>query len=176
MAEWIAISAIAGGTALSAVNQAQQGREARKLHKQRAAAALEDARAVRKAAGEKARGVRKQAKREKARQRVLFAKEGVSGPTALDIMKITADEFEKEATIFQEGGSVEASRLRGQAEFELEAGQSAFRAGIYGAGATALSGLGTLGLVGAERGLFNRRTPKLTDLQRRRFGAITTRF
>ena len=179
MAEWalldyLTVGAIAGGTTLSAINQAKAGKEARKLHKQRAAAALKDAQAVRESLGEQARTKRKEGKRAKARQRVLFAKFGVKGPTALDIMKITADEFEKEAGFIQETGVAESGRLTTQAKFERAAGRSAFRAGRFGAAATALSGLGTIGLAGAQRGLFNR--PKLTDLQTRQFGAITSRF
>lgn len=175
MAEWIALGAIAGGTTLSAINQARAGKEARELHKQRAAAALKDAQAVRESLGEQARSKRKEGKRAKARQRVLFAKFGVKGPTALDIMKITADEFEREAGFIQETGVTESGRLTTQAKFERVAGRSAYRAGIFGAGATALSGIGTIGLAGAQRGLFGRTnipgTPLRTgaDLRRRAF-------
>jgi hypothetical protein len=173
--EWLAAGAVAGGTTLSAVNQAKQAKEAKKLHKERAAAALKDAEAARKSFNEQARSKRKEGKRYEARQRVLFAKEGVRGPTALDILKVTADEFEKEAGYISEHGVTEYKRGVTQAGFERDMGRSAYRAGMWGAASTVMSGVGTLGLIGAERGWFEKK-PKLTDLQRRQYGAITSRY
>jgi hypothetical protein len=157
MAEWIAVAAMVTGTAMSVRNQYQQGKESKKLYEQRAAAALKDAEAVKKSYGEQARQKRKEGKRYKARQRAMFAKEGIKpAGTALDIMKETAMEFEREAGLVAEYGSTEASRLTTEAGFERQMGQSAYRSGIWGAGATAMSGIGTLGLYGAERGWWNK--------------------
>lgn len=173
MAEWVAVAALAAGTTISAVSQYRQGKEQRELYKQRAAAALEDAKAVRESYGEQAREKRKEARRYEKRQRVLFAKGGVQAEgTALDIIKETETEFQREAGLIQLHGETESSRLRTQAMFERQAGQSAYRAGLWGAGATVMSGLGTLGMYGSEQGWWTKKsagTPLRTgaDIKRR---------
>ena len=159
MAEW-AIPMMIAGTVASAGQQYQQGKEQRKLYKQRAGVALADAAAVAKATKFEAREKRKEGKRFKARQKALFAKSGVRiAETALLVMGETEAEFERDAAFITEGGLVKEQRLRSQAGFERKMGKSAFRAGRLGAGATLLTGAGRIGTVGIERGWWNR-TPQ----------------
>ena len=161
MAEW-AIPMMIAGTVASAGQQYQQGKEERKLYKQRSAVALADAAAVAKARKFESREKRKEGKRFKARQKALFAKSGVRiKDTALLVMEETSEEFERDAAFISEGGIVKEKRLRSQAGFEEQMGRSAFRAGRLGAGATLLTGAGRVGMVGLERWWWNKKqTPR----------------
>lgn len=161
MAEF-AVAAMLVGTGMSAYGQYQQGKEQRALYKQRAAVAEKEAKAVTKAAEHQEREKRKEGKRYIARQKVLFAKSGVmpkKGTPSL-VMTETAKEFARDAAFIQEGGAVEVARLRSQAEIERGMGKSAYRAGLWGAGATAMTGLGTVGMFGYEQGWFNKGTSR----------------
>lgn len=162
MAEWAIVGAMVGGTLMSAINQAKQGRESRALYQQRAAVAEGEARAVTKATEHEERKKRIEGRRHIARQKVLFAKSGVKlAGTPLLVMKETEEEFMRDAAFIQEGGATEAKRLRSEAGLERQAGASAYRAGMWGAGATAMTGLGTTGMFAYQSGMFSRKK-KLT--------------
>lgn len=152
MAEWT-IPLMVGGTVMSAYQQYQAGKEQRALHQQRAGVALEEAEAVTKATRHEARAKTKEGKRFEARQKALFAKSGVKiAGTSLLVMKETASEFKRDAAFIMEGGLTEARRLRTGAGMERQMGRSAYRAGMWGAGSTLLTGAGTIGMYGYERG------------------------
>jgi hypothetical protein len=135
------------GTAMSAYQQYQMGKEQRALHAQRAGVALEEAEAVTKATRHEAREKTKEGKRFKARQKALFAHAGVriAGTSPL-IMKETKREFARDAAFIMEGGLTEAARLRTSAGMERQMGKSAYRAGMWGAGTTLLTGAGNIGM------------------------------
>lgn len=154
MAEYAMMSLMVGGTVMSARQQHRAGKEERKLYRQRAAVAEEEARAITKATEHQEREKRKEGRRYIARQKVLFAKSGVRPKvgTPLLVMRETAEEFERDAAFIQEGGATEVSRLRSEAGFERRMGKSAYRAGKWGAGATVMSGAGQIGMFGYGQG------------------------
>lgn len=156
MAEYAIIGLMIGGTAMSAINQAKAGRESRALYQQRAAVAEETAKAVSKATGHQVRERRIEGRRDIARAKVLFAKSGVKPKigTAGLVQREIKREAERDAFFIREGGTVEASRLRSEAGLERQMGASAYRAGMWGAGATVMTGLGSTGMFAYERGIF----------------------
>lgn len=153
--EWVATAAMITGTVMSARQQAQAGREERALYAQRAGVAEEEAVAITKATRHEAREKRKEGRRFKARQKALFAKSGVkiAGTSPL-VMRETEKEFARDAAFIQEGGMVEARRMRSQAGMERQMGVSAYRAGIWGAGTTLLTGAGTTYSRGRKWGIW----------------------
>lgn len=150
-----AIAAMAIGTGMSAYSQYKQGKEQEELHEQRAKVARLDAKAVIKASRHEAREKRKEGRRFRASQKALFAASGIRiAGTPLLVMKETADEFETEAALIQEGGMTEGRRLRSFARMERQMGASAYRAGKWGAGSTLLTGAGRMGMYGSQQGWF----------------------
>lgn len=154
MAEWAVVGLLAGGTVMSAINQAKQGREDRAIYQQRAAVAEEEAKAVTKATGHQARERGKQGKRDIARAKVLFAKSGVRPKvgTASRVSKEIEEEYLRDIGFIMEGGATEAGRLRTEAGLERQKGASAYRASQWGAASTVMTGLGTTGIFAYERG------------------------
>ena len=163
MAEWAVVGLLTGGTVMSAMNQRQQAKDERALYQQRAAVAEGEAKAVTKATEHQERETRKEARRHLAQQKVLFAKAGVKPKlgTPSKVMKETEEEYMRDAGYIQEGGATEAARLRSEAGLERQMGASAYRAGMWGAGATAMTGLGTTGMFAYQSGMFTKKK-KLT--------------
>lgn len=155
---WFAPVMTIVGTGMSVYGQYQQGKQQRELYEHRAKVAEKDAAAVKRAAKHEAREKGKEGKRFRARQKALFAKSGVKlAGTPLLVMKETADIFEQDAFFIQEGGMTEAQRLRSGAGMERLMGASAYSAGLWGAGSTALTGAGRMGMYGYERGWWGKK-------------------
>lgn len=97
--------------------------------------------------------LRKGGERLKARQKVLYAKAGVTPEgSPLDVMEQTAAELEMDALMIRRGGQLGYQRYTAEAGLERMVGRSALlrgraarRAGRWGAAATGLSGAAQLG-------------------------------
>ncbi len=156
MAEYVIGALVLGGTIMSARSQYQQGIDERALYNQRAAVTEEEAVAVGKATEHEAREKGKEGVRFGKRVKVLFAHAGVkptTGTAAL-VRKEAEAEFARDQQFILEGGATEVSRLRSEAGLERRQGKSAYRAGKTRAFATALTGLGTVGMFGYKTGMF----------------------
>lgn len=175
MAEWAVIGLMIGGTTMSVINQAKQAKEQDKLYKQRAAVAEGEAKAVTKASEHAEREKRIEARKHLAQQKVLFAKAGVKPKlgTPSKVMKETEEEYMRDAGYIQEGGAVEAARLRSEAGLQRQEGASAYRAGMWGAAETAMTGLGTTGMWAYKQGMFTKPKKQLTKKQ---FGKYWSNF
>jgi len=143
-----AAAALIIGTGMKAYSEYDQGKDEKELAKQRAAAKAADAAAVKAESREEARTKREEGREFRGRQIAAYAKSGVLPSTASPLLAMvdTADEFETEAGYIQETGRRKASRLNQQAVWERRAGRNAYRAGLWGAGSTALTGAGRIGL------------------------------
>lgn len=164
MSEYAIIGLMLGSTAMSAINQAKQAKETQALYQQRAAVAEGEAEAVTKATEHQKRERLISGKRDVARAKVLFAKSGVRPKTgtAGAVAKEIEKEYLKDIAFIQEGGAVEASRLRSGAGIERQMGASAYRAGLWDAGTTVMRGLGTTGMFAYQAGTFSKKK-KLTS-------------
>lgn len=145
---------VAGG--VSAFSQYQAGQEAEALGKSQneiaAYNAMLDRREAEEAlsvAGVKEQRFRTQAERLKARQRVGFAKAGVSGVTPMDTLEFTAIELETEALGIRREGQIGFEESTVSAGLQRVAGRNALtrgrarrRAANIGAVGSAIGGLG----------------------------------
>ena len=164
------IPLMATGIGLQIAGQVQAGREAKALSKSQAAlnernAQLAEREAVQaqEAAAFEERKFRKGGERLKARQRVAFAKAGVTFEgSPLEVMERTAIELETDALMIRRGGRLGAQRLTAEAGLQRFAGKSALlrgkarrRASTISALATGLGGAAQLGFQSAKlRGEF----------------------
>ena len=155
----LAIPAVIAGTGLSAYGQYQAGRETRSLSRSQAAAQAADAAAAREQAKEAARLKRAEGRELLARQRVAYAGAGVSGPTPMLVLADTMDKIEQDAANIQRGGVNAYERGMQESAWTRRAGQSAYRSGLWGAGSSLMTGLGTAAFMGYESGMFQR-TPR----------------
>lgn len=142
---WEALAA--GGLMLQGVSSYQQGKEARDLARQQAAATMADAEAAKKEAAEAARLKRREAASVKGSQIASFAAAGVSPLTLspLAIITFTQDQMAKDAETIQERGITAYERLKSESKWQKKAGASAYRAGLWGAGSSLLAGAGMYG-------------------------------
>jgi len=144
--ETAALVAIGAGTVGSAYGQYQSGQEEKSLRKKNAAILALQAERERAAAGEQAKEKRLEGQRIIARQNVLYGKGGFQpGGTSLLVRNETVKRIEQQARIVQEHGEFAYSTGMSQAELEKRRGKAAAKAGIWGAGSTLATGLGTVG-------------------------------
>jgi len=140
-----AIPLMIAGTGLSAYQQYQIGKEEREAYGQRAAVAEEEAKVTEKASLEEARKKTREGKKFVAMQKAAMARAGVKiAGTGLLVMEETKKEFARDVSFITEGGMAGAKRWRSQAGFERRGGKGAYRAGIWGAGTTLLTGAGNI--------------------------------
>lgn len=128
-------------TATQAAGQITQGVAARRAGRARKSALEAQAARRGERAGAEERDFRRRASRLLARQRALFAASGVStegSPTAVG--GDTAAEAELQARRILRAGLSDAELLRFQGSLESQKGESAFLAGLTGAGTTLLTG------------------------------------
>jgi hypothetical protein len=144
----LAIPAVIGGTGLTAISQLRAGAGEDAEFQQRAAMARGEGLEAERIAKEEARHTRAEGRRLAARQRVRAAKSGVKSYTGTPLLlqRETLTEVEKEADIITSEGITARNRLFSQAKFEERTGRRRRRAGVFGAGATLMTGLGGLGL------------------------------
>lgn len=104
--------------------------------------------------------LRKGGERLKARQKVLYAKAGVTPEgSPLDVMEQTAAELEKDALMIRRGGQLGYQRFTAAAGLERMMGRSALlrgrekrRASLWGTAATGLTGASQLGYQYSQMG------------------------
>ena len=153
----LAIPAMVAGTAVSAIGQYQAGRETRSLSRSQAAAQAADAAAAREQAKAAGRLKRAEGRELAARQRVAYG--GISGPTPMLVLNETMDQIEQDAANIQRGGVNAYERGMQESAWTRRAGRSAYRSGLWGAGSSLMTGLGTTGLLAYQGGMFQR-TPR----------------
>lgn len=152
------IPLMATGIGLQVAGQVQAGREAKAFGESQAAlreynAQLAEREAIeaREAAAFEERKFRKGGERLKARQRLGFAKAGVTFEgSPLEVMEQTAIELETDALMIRRGGQLGARRLTAEAQLQRFAGRSALLKGRAARRASTISALST-GLVGGAQ-------------------------
>ena len=139
------IGAIASmaGTAFSAMNQIQQGKDQKKWYEYNAAVAERDAEEARKIAEYEAEQTRKEGQKLLSAQQARYASSGVTFEgSPLLLMEETAKEIELDALMTERTGEVTAQKYTTEAALSRMKGSSANTAGYYGAGSTLLTGAG----------------------------------
>ncbi len=146
---------VTGG--VSAFSQLQAGKQAEALGKSQAAISAynaildkQEAQERLDVAGVEETKFRAAGEKLKARQRVAFAKAGITTEgTPMDVLEETAIQLETDALTIRRGGQVGARALTASAQLQRVAGRSAIirgrqrrRAGQIGAAGTAIGGLG----------------------------------
>lgn len=137
---------IAGvGAGASAYSQYQAGKEEKKLRKQNAAILAREAEREKEVAGEQAREKRIEGQRLRKRQNVLYAKSGVKAGTGTPLLvrNETVRRIEQQARIIQEHGEFAYSTGMSRAALERKKGRAAKKRGMFQAGSTLATGLGT---------------------------------
>ena len=164
---------MAAGTGLAAAGQIQAGRaaevegkSAQAIANYNAAVQEREAQAIEQRTGLEQRRQTEEAARAMSRMRAGFGAAGVvsTAGTPLQIQAKQASEFEMENLMIGYRGQTEAARARSAAEIERmggrlakERGKAAKRAGYIGAGATLLTGFGSMGRAKGS-GLFGKHT------------------
>ena len=139
----VAAAAALAGTAISAVGAIQQGKAAKKAAEYNAAVQRNQAIAARQKAEFDADRARAQAAALRSKQRTAFAKGGVAlEGTPLLVLEQTAEAQELDAQAILYGGEVSATGYEAQAGLSEIEGAAAQQAGVFGAGATLLTGAG----------------------------------
>jgi len=163
---WIAtaVAITAVGTGLSAYGAYEQGKQAEKMAEYNAAVERNNALQAQMEAQVAAKAKRKEAEAMNKRQRALYAKAGVVAGegTPLEVLAETAMDMELEALEIERFGKVTAQKHRDQAAIDIYSGKAAKRAGTLNAGATLLSGLGSMAEMGAMAKMNTKPTVKPT--------------
>lgn len=135
------------GTGISAIGQAQAGASANVVAQRNAQIQLRDAKITRQNAEFNAKIHEKQTDQ---RRRAMIAKQGASGVVAgegTNLVALAEQEFidDLNAQLIRRGGAIEAQGLQDQAVLTSASGTVARSAGLTGAGASLLTGLGSAG-------------------------------
>lgn len=148
---WTAIATSVVGTGVSAYNQRQAGKAQDRMAQYNAQNREIEAQTAERDGRILANAQRAQNARLLARQRVLYAKSGVTmAGTPLLVQAETAMELEREALEVERNANIEASRQRRAAVLDRMEGKSARRAGNIGAVGTILSGASQAAGTGAQ--------------------------
>jgi len=133
------------GTTASAYTQYRAGKREERFRKANAAIIAEQAKKERAAYGEQAKEKRLEKRRLIARQNVLYAKSGVKPGigTPLLVREETARRMEEQARIIQEHGEFAYSMGMSRAALERRRGRYAKKRGMWEAGSTLATGIGT---------------------------------
>ncbi len=133
----------AAGTAVGAVSSLEQGRAQKKMAQYNAAVARQSADAAVEAAAHEELRTREEAKRLRGRMMALYGKSGVTMEgSPLEVMEEAAAQEEIDIWTIRRTGATSASQHRSQAQLSAMKGESAHKAGIYGAGTSLLHGAG----------------------------------
>lgn len=131
------------GTAASAVGQMQAGKSQEEWNKYNAEVSRQNAIAARQSAEYDAERTREAGEKLKARQRVLYAKSGVSlegSPT--DVILGTTEDIEMDAMAIIRRGLIAGQQYESQAALSEMQGSAARTSSYYGAGSSLLTGIG----------------------------------
>jgi hypothetical protein len=157
------IGLFSAGIGMQTAGAYQAGRAQEAWLKYDAAKAVREAGITEKKRSYEVASFRRQGERFKAGQRAAVGASGVKleGST-LETLAETASEIERDALMLRHTGKVEEQRYLMQAK-ELKAqGKYARKAGTLKAISTLVSGAGTLGLYGYQKGWFNKK-PTLSN-------------
>lgn len=149
-ASQLAIASIASsviGTGISAMGQAQAGAATNAVAQRNAQIQMRDAQLAKQNAEFNARIHEKQTDQ---RRRQMVAKQGASGVVVAEgtnLVALAEQEFidDLNAQLIRRGGAIEAQGLQDQAVLTSASGTASRSAGMTGAGASLLTGLGKTG-------------------------------
>lgn len=135
------------GTGISAVGRAQAGASANAVAQRNAQIQMRDAQLARQNAEFNAKIHEKQTDQ---RRRAMIAKQGASGVEVGDgtnLLVLAEQEFidDLNAQLIRRGGAIESQGLQDQAVLTSASGTASRSAGLTGAGASLLTGLGKAG-------------------------------
>ena len=142
------IGATVIGTGISAMGQAQAGASANAVAQRNAQIQMRDAQLAKQNAEFNAKIYEKQTDQ---RRRAMIAKQGGSGVEVADgtnLLALAEQEFidDLNAKLVRRGGAIEAQGLQDQAVLTSAQGTASRSAGMTGAGASLLTGLGKAGM------------------------------
>ena len=143
----VAIAMMAVGTAVNAYGQYQAGKAQKRAYEYNAQVQEQNAKMAQEQAEYEARRQKSRTRKMLAAQRVAYNASGVVGNagTALDTLRQTMMEGEMDRMAILYGGDVEAVNQRSQAALSRMQGKAAYKAGMFGAAGTLLSGAGQTG-------------------------------
>ena len=141
------IGATVIGTGISAMGQAQAGASANAVAQRNAQIQMRDAQLAKQNAEFNAKMKEKQ---DDAKRRRMIKSQGGSGVDALEgtnLIALAEQEFidDMNAQLIRRGGTLESQGLQSQAAITSASGRAAKAAGMTGAGASLLTGLGNVG-------------------------------
>jgi len=149
-ASQLAVASIASsviGTGITAIGQAKAGASANAVAQRNAQIQMRDAQIAKQNAEFNARINEKQTDQ---RRRAMIAKQGASGVEVGDgtnLLALAEQEFidDMNAQLIRRGGAIESQGLQDQAVLTSASGTASRSAGLTGAGASLLTGLGKAG-------------------------------
>jgi len=149
-ASQLAVASIASsviGTGITAIGQAKAGASANAVAQRNAQIQMRDAQIAQQNAEFNARINEKQTDQ---RRRAMIAKQGASGVEVGDgtnLLALAEQEFidDMNAQLIRRGGAIESQGLQDQAVLTSASGTASRSAGLTGAGASLLTGLGKAG-------------------------------
>lgn len=149
-ASQLAVASIASsviGTGITAIGQAKAGASANAVAQRNAQIQMRDAQIAKQNAEFNARINEKQTDQ---RRRAMIAKQGASGVEVGDgtnLLALAEQEFidDMNAQLIRRGGAIESQGLQDQAVLTSASGTASRSAGLTGAGASLLTGLGKTG-------------------------------
>ena len=150
-ASQLAVASIASsviGTGITAIGQAKAGASANAVAQRNAQIQMRDAQIAKQNAEFNARINEKQTDQ---RRRAMIAKQGASGVEVGDgtnLLALAEQEFidDMNAQLIRRGGAIESQGLQDQAVLTSASGTASRSAGLAGAGASLLTGLGKAGV------------------------------
>lgn len=149
-ASQLAVASIASsviGTGITAIGQAKAGASANAVAQRNAQIQMRDAQIAKQNAEFNAKMNEKQTDQ---RRRAMIAKQGASGVEVGDgtnLLALAEQEFidDMNAQLIRRGGAIESQGLQDQAVLTSASGTASRSAGLTGAGASLLTGLGKAG-------------------------------
>lgn len=140
----VAVAMMAVGTVVSAYGQYQAGKAQKRAYDYNAQIQQQNARIAEEQAQYEARRQESRTRKMLAAQRVAYAGSGFqsNAGTALDTLRQTMQEGEMDKMAILYGGDVEAVNQRSQAALSRMQGKAAYKAGMFNAAGTLLSGGG----------------------------------
>lgn len=150
-ASQLAVASIASsviGTGITAIGQAKAGASANAVAQRNAQIQMRDAQIAKQNAEFNAKMNEKQTDQ---RRRAMIAKQGASGVEVGDgtnLLALAEQEFidDMNAQLIRRGGAIESQGLQDQAVLTSASGTASRSAGMTGAGASLLTGLGKAGV------------------------------
>lgn len=156
----LAIGAVTAGTTMSVMGSIQQGKQAEKLSKQRAAIDAQNAVFARKNAEEQARIKAEQGRRFLASQQAAFSASGVmlNAGSPLVIEAQTKTDLNRDIGYILDVGNQQSSNFMANASYEKAYGKTLKQNSYWNAATSGIMGLGSVAYMGYEGGLWGNGT------------------